>query len=66
MQVKQVLLSSISWLSGSRPGITYDFIETAHVGYCFGDSTTGQVPVVPQGNPYDTEIMTSEHYTISG
>lgn len=23
-------------------GVTYDSIEAAHVGYCFGDSTTGQ------------------------
>lgn len=25
------------------PGITYDAIETAFVGYCYGDSTSGQV-----------------------
>lgn len=24
-------------------GITYDAIETAAVGYCYGDSTSGQV-----------------------
>jgi hypothetical protein len=24
-------------------GITYDEIETAFVGYCYGDSTSGQV-----------------------
>lgn len=33
-------------LSGSDPGITYDSIEAAHVGYCFGDSTSGQVLTV--------------------
>ena len=24
-------------------GITYDCIEAAYVGYCYGDSTSGQV-----------------------
>ena len=27
-------------------GITYDLIETAVVGYCYGDSTSGQVSVM--------------------
>lgn len=27
----------------SNSGITYDSIETAFVGYCYGDSTCGQV-----------------------
>jgi hypothetical protein len=27
-------------------GITYDSIESAYVGYCYGDSTSGQVPLI--------------------
>ena len=27
-------------------GITYDEVEIAYVGYCYGDSTSGQVCVV--------------------
>ena len=28
-------------------GITYDHIEHAFAGYCYGDSTSGQVSAVP-------------------
>ena len=59
------LLHSIGW-DKSCPGITYDSIEAAHVGYCYGDSTTGQVSVLPQGDPQNTEITTSEHCITSG
>jgi len=47
-------------------GITYDSIEAAHVGYCYGDSTTGQVLVIPREDSYSAETTTSEHYITSG
>jgi sterol carrier protein 2 len=31
------------WLIDDFTGITYDDIQTAAVGYCYGDSTSGQV-----------------------
>ena len=31
----------------SAAGITYDHIEHAFAGYCYGDSTSGQVSAVP-------------------
>lgn len=50
MQVGPIFLGVLVRLSQSCPGITYDSIEAAHVGYCYGDSTTGQVLVTSQGN----------------
>lgn len=34
----------------SDTGITYDQIETAAVGYCYGDSTSGQVCIAKMLN----------------
>lgn len=45
---KATFLSLRMWLGELCPGITYDSIEAAHVGYCYGDSTTGQVLVLPR------------------
>ena len=32
-----------SGLTSTSLGLTYDAIQAAYVGYCYGDSTTGQV-----------------------
>ena len=50
----------------SCPGITYDSIEAAHVGHCYGDSTTGQVIALPPKDSYNTEIIASGHCITSG
>ena len=36
-------LPTIDILKDKFEGITYDAVEAAFVGYCYGDSTSGQV-----------------------
>lgn len=33
----------LSTTNTDEPGITYDAVEIAYAGYCYGDSTSGQV-----------------------
>lgn len=40
---KADLFQHYSSLLTMLPGITYDEVQIAFVGYCYGDSTTGQV-----------------------
>lgn len=38
-------------------GITYDAIETAYAGYCYGDSTSGQL-LIETGRLIDISPLT--------
>ena len=62
----RAVLHAIGVSSRSSSGITYDSIEAAHVGYCYGDSTSGQVPIFPQAALRNAELMISVHCIISG
>jgi len=53
-------------LSDMCLGITYDSVEAAHVGHCYGDSTSGQVLVPPREDLRNTELIISGHYITSG
>ena len=48
-------------LTEVRVGITYDAVETAFVGYVYGDSTSGQVHRLPFNRTRATFPLTSAH-----
>ena len=43
MQVRRITILAYSTMEHNFVGITYDAIEAAFVGYCYGESTSGQV-----------------------
>ena len=46
-------------------GLTYDAIETAFVGFCYGDSTSGQVGFALQCCHNNGQRRDRGHYIIS-
>jgi len=44
-------LEAVSTKALLDAGLTYDSVETAFVGYCYGDSTCGQVARNPSLSP---------------
>ena len=43
MQVRLAILTYVNTLKRDFTGITYDAVEAAFVGFCYSESTSGQV-----------------------